>query len=96
VNFLLFLYHAILRPYKDKMMNFLSVMNELLVVVCSGLIVGFIDKNQDKKALDTLGWTFISIIAVVLAINWFLVVPAQIYGVVKKIVRRKFIIDNEN
>lgn len=61
-------------------------MNECLMIVCSVLLIGFMDKDQDKQTTDMVGWGFIGIICLVLAINWLTIVPMEIYNILMKIV----------
>lgn len=75
------------RPFQDKTVNFLAALNEGLLVGCSLLMLGFLDKKQDKATTEKIGYAFIAMIAVVLIINWVFIVPAEMFKLIMKIVR---------
>jgi hypothetical protein len=61
---------VLLRPYSGKWTgNGLSIMTEGVITLCSLLFLSFDHENMTKDEQESLGWSIVSFIAVVIIVN---------------------------
>ena len=68
----IFLYQAILRPYKSCLNNFIGCFNEGILLAYSSLMFIFIDPSQPSK-LKISGYMCIALILAFISLNWAII-----------------------
>ncbi len=56
-------------PLLTPLMNRLELYNELIILCCTCLLIGFTDYSTDAPTRDTLGWLFIGLAASIIAVT---------------------------
>eukprot|EP00347_Sterkiella_histriomuscorum_P000767 403374579 len=81
----IFLWHLILRPYKDSMLNFFYVFNELVLIICGCIMMLFLDSSMSEKESNLYGYLMIVIVVLAIVINWLVILPSKIMDVIQSL-----------
>ena len=65
-----FIYLGMNRPLSTKLRNRLTVFNEYILLTCCVVMMGFTDVIPDVNSRYEYGWAFISLMLVVLVVNY--------------------------
>lgn len=66
---LMFCYQAVFRPYTTPVYNFVTSVNELMLVVSGWLFYFVIDADDAQKNMELVGWTIVGLLLVFLCLN---------------------------
>ena len=82
-------YMVFFRPYESKLSTILSIINEVLLLVCLFVTARFVNPRIKYKTSKIYGNLLISIILLTIVINWVGIITAGVYGFLSKRKRDK-------
>lgn len=82
----MFLYLLIFRPYKSKLLNFVSLMNEALIVINSALFFLFWENPNPKVSFYT-GWILIFLLIGTVVLNIFIMLLLKVIGLIMLMIK---------
>jgi hypothetical protein len=79
------------RPFSERVMNYLEMYNEVTLMATTIIMISFTDysgkvetvKKEEEEMRSTMGWIFVGITALYILINLFFVLKGILQGLYK-------------
>ena len=78
-------YLLVYTPYESKKLNFIEIFNEIIFFTAINLMILFSDYLRDPYLKYNLGWGFISLIVLQIAVNFILIIVDIALNVIRKL-----------
>lgn len=72
------LWHLILRPYKENIINVFYVFNEAVLIVVGFMMFLFLDPAMPENEANMYGYLMIIVVVLAIIINWGVILPAKV------------------
>ena len=72
------MWHLILRPYKQSILNIFYVFNEAVLIVVGFMMFLFLDPAMAESEANMYGYLMIVIVVLAIIINWAVILPSKI------------------
>ena len=83
------LYLIIIRPYQSTLSKILSLVNDLLLLLCLLITIRFLDPIITPKSRVVFGQILITIILATIGINWVGIIISGIIRCIQKFKKKK-------
>ena len=78
LSFFILMWHLILRPYKQSILNIFYVFNEAVLIVVGFMMFLFLDPAMAESEANMYGYLMIVIVVLAIIINWAVILPSKI------------------
>ena len=91
----MFTYQALCKPFKEDLVNLLCILNEGILFAISMIQMIFVIKTDNVETIDMTGWVMISMVLIMISINFILILVYSLNARFKKCCVKKIKVDHE-